>query len=354
MSLRLLRFCSVPAPAVLVVSLLWSCSGRAADPQRGRPIEFSDPKSTEIATNLNQLSSRRGGLRELEEDLYKPLLSFSPESSLDGVVAPPVRSAPGPRIQSKKVRQLLEAQRNWFLSNPEDLTTGPTVEEIFNLPEYGPDGKEKKKQPSVENYYERLDQERRSDRGTLKKDELLEARRRSDSLDDLKAQDDATLPGGLTDQERTLRRLFDSQPGRTVAAPDSGRGSFSDVFGLGNNNPSREEVEAHKITLKQFEQLFSSSPGPIPGTDLQSSLSGLSGARTAPAASGLDTLPASTRSTGFEATLGTINTPLGVSGLQDFGAKGFNQWTPAAAPPRVDMPNVPRPPSVLDFPQRKF
>src|SRR5437867_9659484 len=32
MSLRLLRFCSVPAPAVLLVSLLWSCSGRAADP----------------------------------------------------------------------------------------------------------------------------------------------------------------------------------------------------------------------------------------------------------------------------------------------------------------------------------
>src|SRR6516162_4530540 len=160
MSIRLSRFCSPAAPAFLAACLLWGWGCGAADPQRGRPIEFSDPRSAEITTNLNQLS-KRGGLRELEADLFKPLQSFSVKGSLDGVEeAPPVGMASRARSLTKKERERLEQRRNWYLNSPDDLTKGPSVEEIFNLPDYGPEGKEKSKKTPIEKYYERLDRER--------------------------------------------------------------------------------------------------------------------------------------------------------------------------------------------------
>ncbi len=351
MSGRFSSLYSVSTRAVLGMTLVWWCSGRAAEPQRGRPIEFSDPGSKQIVTNLNQLSIKRGGLRELEEDLYKPLLNFSPSSSLDGVVAPPVRTSPPPRIQSKKARELLERNRNWFLNSPEDLTTGPTAEDIFNLPEYEKDGKEKKEKSSIERYYERLDRERRTDGQKPTKEELLDSYKRADSLDDLKKEDDSTLPSEMTEQERELRRRFDLQPRDATVAPGSSRNSFSDVFGLGNTVQTPDQLEAHKLIMKQFEQFFSSSPNPLSGAELPNSLSGLTGARNLPLSSGLENLPGASRLSGFEATLGTINPSAGAGGLPDFSVKGLEPLSPPAAPP---TPKVARPPSVMDFPQRKF
>src|SRR6185436_10636005 len=162
MRVRFSRFCSPAIPAVVAACSL-GLGGRAAEPQRGRPIEFSDPRSTEIATNLNQLNSKRGGLRELEEDLFKPLQSFSLKGSLDGVEASPIPVTPARRPLTRKEKERLEQRRNWFLNSPDDLTRGPTAEEIFNLPEYGPDGKEKSKKTPIEKYYDRLERERTSE-----------------------------------------------------------------------------------------------------------------------------------------------------------------------------------------------
>jgi len=349
MRVRFSRFYSPAIPAVVAACSL-GLGGRAAEPQRGRPIEFSDPRSAEITTNLNQLSSKRGGLRELEEDLFKPLQSFSLKGSLDGVEAPPFPMSPARRLPSRKEKERLEQRRNWFLNSPDDLTSGPTPEEIFNLPEYGPDGKEKSKKTPIEKYYDRLDRERLSARGMLKEDQLLDARKRSESLDDLKEQDDGTLPGVLTEQERTMRRLFNSPAASTLAAPDSGRSSFSDVFGLGNPVPSAEQLESSKLIMKQFEQLLNSSSTHVTGPEPPNSLSGLSSTLTAPALGGLDNLPAPG---GVGATLGAMNPGLGAS-VQDFSAKGFEPLTPSAAQPKLEMPKVPRPPTVMDFPQRKF
>ena len=88
MSFRLssLQVCLGAAAAVALSGLL-VCSAQAGGKERGRPIEFSAPKSDEVTTNLNQLTSKKDGLKQLEEDLYRPLQSFSPKSSLDGVVA---------------------------------------------------------------------------------------------------------------------------------------------------------------------------------------------------------------------------------------------------------------------------
>ena len=82
--------------AVLAVSGLLVCTAQAGGKERGRSIEFSVPKSDEVTTNLHQLTSKKDGLKQLEEDLYQPLQNFGSESSLDGVAAPPPRAPAAP------------------------------------------------------------------------------------------------------------------------------------------------------------------------------------------------------------------------------------------------------------------
>ena len=88
------------AVAALAMSGLLVCSAQAGGKERGRPIEFSEPKSDEVTTNLHQLTSKKDGLKQLEEDLYKPLQSFAPKSSLDGVAAPPPQAPPRRRSRA--------------------------------------------------------------------------------------------------------------------------------------------------------------------------------------------------------------------------------------------------------------
>ena len=85
-----LRFgCGLAAVALTAVL---ACTAQAGSRQRGQPIEFSQPKSFEVMTNLQQLATKKDALQQLEEDLYRPLQSFTPKSSLEGVVAPPSRA----------------------------------------------------------------------------------------------------------------------------------------------------------------------------------------------------------------------------------------------------------------------
>jgi hypothetical protein len=187
----------------------------------------------------------------------------------------------------------------------------------------------------------------------LKQDELLDARKRSESLDDLKQEDDDARPGGLSEQERTLRRLFDAQPSRSVIAPVSGPSSFSDVFGLGSPAPSAVQLESSKLIMKQFEQLLNSSPTRGTGPEPPNSLNGLSSALTTPAFGGFN-FPGASQPGGLDAALGAMNSSPSVSGLSDLSAKGFEPLTPSVAQPKIELPKVPHPPSVMDFPQRKF
>src|SRR6266478_76356 len=254
MSGRFSSFCSIPSLAVLTGGLLLACHGRAADTPHGRPIEFSDPKSAEITTNLNQLNIRRGGLRDLEVDLTKSFQQgFSSRSSLDGIAEQPIRFySPAPIIQSKKAKELLERKKNWVFMNPEDLTSGPTPEEIFNLPEYGPDGKEKKQRSAVELYYERQERENRATPAKRDRDrdseDLFTARKHAGSRDDADSKDLTALSGELSESERAVRRaLADSKPSDNPSAPDSNQGTFSDIFKLGNNTSASDQSEAQKI-----------------------------------------------------------------------------------------------------------
>src|SRR6266404_8041173 len=142
-------------------SLFFLDNVQAGEKEHGRSIEFSDRKSDEVTTNLNQMGSRKDGLRQLEDDLGKPFQTFNPNSSLDGMFTPPVRQPSAPSIPSKRAKELMERQKNWVFMSPEDLAGTPTEEDIFKLREYDKDGQEKKKSTPLERFMEKQKADRK-------------------------------------------------------------------------------------------------------------------------------------------------------------------------------------------------
>jgi len=248
------------ALAAVVLSGYWVCTVQAGGKERGRPIAFSEPKSDELSTNLNQLTSKRDSLKALEEDLSKSLQTLSGKSSLDGVPAPSARPPSGPVIPSKRVRDLLERRRNAIFLTLEDLAPAPTAEEILKVPEYGQDGMEKKKKKDpIELYYERQDTKRAADLKPTRPRET-EPLRMPDNLsprDVSPRRDDSDLPPALKEREQEIKKLFETETGPPTASPTPvWRSSFADVFGLGENTPSREQTLEHKKRMDDFRSIL--------------------------------------------------------------------------------------------------
>src|SRR2546423_15251976 len=57
-------------------------------------------------------SQQQHGLKQVEEDLFKPLKTFTPKSSLDGVFVPPSKPLPPRRIDEKKFQDKLDREKN--------------------------------------------------------------------------------------------------------------------------------------------------------------------------------------------------------------------------------------------------
>src|SRR5579864_7553692 len=79
-----------------------------------RFIELSETNTAEILTNLNQLTIRKDGLRELEDQLRSLNNNFPGSKSLEGSFNAPYYA---PRtVPNKTMMELLERQKNWNLS----------------------------------------------------------------------------------------------------------------------------------------------------------------------------------------------------------------------------------------------
>src|SRR5882757_9577868 len=114
-------------------------AAHGADPVPGRrSIQFTEPKYNQVSTNVNELRGPASGLKNLEDDLARPLKSFSldPESSLGGVSARPILP---PRVYSSqpRARSRNNPQRDWAFSTPEEILGTQTPEDILNLSELG-------------------------------------------------------------------------------------------------------------------------------------------------------------------------------------------------------------------------
>jgi hypothetical protein len=356
MSFRLSSFRICCGLVAVAVSSLLPCGAQTGGRQRGRPIEFSDPRSDEVTTNLHQLTIKKDGVNELDEDLYQPLRSFTHQGSLDGVTAPLPSSPAPPVIQSKRAKELLERRKNWIFARPEDLVAEPTLDEILKTPEYGKDGREKKQTPALERYYEHMATKRpaanRPDQ--RKDDELFGPLKRSSSGEETAARGDSDLPSGLKESAQALKSLFGLEAGGDLSARGGTRGSFSDPFGLGDNTLSKEQVLEHNKLMDQYNSVLDPNWNRPAAANPFNQPFGLPPAGQPlknPAAS-LASSPSPAPHTGLDAQMDVLNPMLGPAGLPDVNARALGQTRPALALPSVEAPKVVAP--TFAAPRRSF
>lgn len=254
------------------------CSAHSADT---RPIEITAPRGQSINTNVNQL--RLSGLKNLEADLSKPFQSLTPQSSLDGIMAPqPLAQPQRAPVLTQKEKQMRDRRNNWAFMSPEDFGPQLTPEKIFGLKEYGSDGLEKKDSTAVERFAERLNKSATNQLSQMDSD--------STNLmgDDSSLSDPAQKNGVFP----TLN------PAVAVFKPASQPAPASDVFSF-NVNRSDEDIlreqKAQKLQVENFRQIWNYDQGASPAATAYPSTAGLSPAAAA----------APTAAKTFEPVLGT-------------------------------------------------
>ena len=361
---------------ILVLSGPLVCNAQPGDKQRGRPIEFSVPRSDEVTTNLHQSLSQPDGLKRLEEDLYKPPQLFEPQSSLDGVVALPTRPTPSPVIQNKRVKELLERRKNWIFMSPEDLLAAPTVDEILKTPTLGPDGQEQKDLPAFERYYKRLTTGKSEANDPLqsKNDELFGALLPLNPRKDVGVHEDSNLSSSLRDPDlpstlrdpnlpSSLRETAEAlnkviEPGGSDSALFQGptHGSLSDTFGLGNNTLSKEQIQEHKKLMDDYHSLWDPTWRPPTVATPDNPLAALAD-MASPAGNPVANqpgLPSAAPLRGLDLQANVLNPTLGPAALPDVNAQALGQTKPIMALPQIDSTRVTPVAPSFDAPRRSF
>jgi hypothetical protein len=116
----------------------------AAEPARGRPIEYSGPRNERGSTNVTSLMPRRSTLLDqLESDINRPFKSIIPDSSLNGGIMLDSRPLPAPAPPSTHTRELINRKKDQMYLTPEDYAPKP-LEDLYKAPELTPDGRDVK------------------------------------------------------------------------------------------------------------------------------------------------------------------------------------------------------------------
>lgn len=127
--------------ALSLAGVILVVGGLETSAQRGRPIEFSQPKGSgsTASTNLQQLTAKqlRDDLlqQKLRDDLLKSLENAS-RGSLDGLMVPPTPgsdvAAPPTAAQRKRTREQFERRKYWLFLSQEELAQDGRLGEFMN------------------------------------------------------------------------------------------------------------------------------------------------------------------------------------------------------------------------------
>jgi hypothetical protein len=254
-----------------------------------------------------------------------------------------------PAIPSKRLKEEMDRRKNVFLLTPEDLVHEPTLQELLKVPEYGSDGREKQSKSALELYYDRQDAKRAA---AVKGRWLHGDEKASDATDGSRGQDtartadDLTLPSALDEKEQALRNLFDSDHSENPFAPAGPKaGSSSDIFGLGQAIPTKEQVIERKKYMQEFSAILDGTSRALPGNadSAKPSGSGTDPTRKLPNPFGVNdsALPGS-------GTLGFINPLMIPTGPPDVNDQALGQ---SALGPKLAVPKGPVAPT-FSAPQR--
>jgi hypothetical protein len=347
----------IPAIFYVIVVGLWACGmtiflvhqhafsrwgSRLAENARIQELERAE--AGHGARNGN-------ALHRLEDSLMAG--TFSSKNALESMEPPmrlplPVQQAP---TQNRRSQNPLDDKYAWMFMTPQEISALPTPEQMFNLPEYGPDGLEKKKLSSAERYYQSLKlQQEGSVKGNLAAMENV-IFGSSDVIarkNDATSSSDENLPAGVRESQKRLKDLVNDSRNRLSSTLTRDMGSS--IFDFGDKGPSVAEQEAHQEYMKRFrDEVLNSRPASSPDP-----LAALANPVTQDPAAGLPSTVAARRTPGYDPQLGGVSATYIPSGSLDVNSKVVNGWNPAYTPPPPPQASKPLPPPGFEAPRRKF
>ena len=370
MNLARLSFTPFPIAMGLAVIVVLSVRSQELRPGQGRSIEFSEPRSGVVSSNVNQLGEKKTTLKNLEQDFKKPFDLFSTsDDAADRFTAANARHPPPSAARARQMKELLEKRNEWIFLAPEDyFASGLTDEEIFNLHEFGSDGEVKTKKKPLERYYERLDKERAKSQATTNPAEDsggLSPRQIGERQDEVKESvlwgQPNSLSSGLSEMEQTVKRLSpgdSSAFGTTAVAPSTARG-ISDLFGFGKTDatgPTPEQTRAMEARMVEFKQLLvgrSLTPADSGAGGFKPLIGSPLAAPPAVASAGLDGFNGDHTRGGLSPLSPNPVSQASLPGLPTAAANfGSPSWQ--MTPPVPETPQVTLPPPTFNIPKRKF
>lgn len=330
--------------SVLACCVSWPA---VAAERRGRPIEFSAPRTEMGSTNFEDASGEK-----LQESLLRQKLKdaaslpsglIDSRGSLDGVMAVPYQPPPTPPARNQRVKELLDQRRNWIFMSPEDMNAGSTPEETFGAPEVEATGRKKARLSVVERFYQRLEQESevRSGRAAAK------AKAKGGGDSPANGEEESPMARRVTATENALKRIFDADTAGDFLPKANDKGFVSDWFGQAEpDSLSFGRTAAQKERLEEFKQLL--DPHPALDTSLKAITPSVAGAGLSASASWMP--PASPTVPAVPSGIGSGN-ELGLTALPGLNSVAAGQ--PNYVPP--PLPALQRSPQgVVLPPQRKF
>jgi hypothetical protein len=247
----------------LGLSTLLLVHGQQAPPRRAQPIIFSETRQETVTSNLNEIVTQKGTLPRLGE-FTKPSDITDGGDPGANMIAPPLRQLPAPNLSSKRLKALIEKREkrnDRAYQTPESQVKGLTPEEMFNIPDLGPDGREKKKTRDLERYYQGLEREQTgSNTNQVKEDELFDRQKQDDDRGDSTfAGTQPTPNAGAITTVPALKPLFGSDSININAfTPGMNKPqSWSESPGFADAEPL-EVTRARETRLQNYKQLLDS------------------------------------------------------------------------------------------------
>lgn len=135
-----------PATAILLLAAALASASAWA---QGLAAATNSP----MAGGAEKTLPGQGKMDQFEDDLFghNRTLDLHPPGAEIPRIKRPVITTPDDRT-----RQKLDAEKNWAFSAMNELNSKPSMEQMLGMPEIGPDGREKKKLPAMEQYYNDL------------------------------------------------------------------------------------------------------------------------------------------------------------------------------------------------------
>ena len=115
----------------------------SAPAQGGRPIQFSEPRSDKVNTNLARLNQGLSRLDRLESELSRPFDFITPGNSMQGGFITAPLPTPPPAVNNPRVKELIDRKRDLPFMTQEEVFRVESPEDKFKAPELTQDGRDR-------------------------------------------------------------------------------------------------------------------------------------------------------------------------------------------------------------------